>query len=834
MNPRRTRPSGSLLLVFTGLLTVTMYGCDSDQDDDGNADSGEPCQSGAERSCRCATDGEGTESCLEGEWSTCTCEDVDGTTDSGVADVGSTDAGTPDADTTDAALDAEPVVDAEPPRLPCNDGLRQLPEGLVELAWDDGEGIADISQQTTWAIVDVPLASTVLHESVAFGLDHPARVHGFAIQYGNLPDGAETPITAGLYPDFSHNGFDFWPFDPYWEGSRCRGDFESGEWVRYVLDEPVEIDHPGLVYVSHLRSGADDSAWLFDNTLPTPDCEPNACCATFGSCHSAWNLPELTEFEVDNQLYFQWNGLTSQFSRDYLVRLYVEYTDDLQPEERLFQPIEDVESSNRMAWGDYDNDGDDDLLVNGPRLYRNDDGQFVSVTEESGLAALEIAGSGVFGDYDNDGCLDVFLFEESYDGAEHLLHNTCDGTGTFTNVTEATGITDLQDYNLCHGDHHNAPTPAAAWIDIDGDGYLDLYLANFICWTDYSFYTDAVWHNEADGTFTEWTGAHGFRGLRETRRSGRGASPIDYDQDGDVDLFVNHYTLHPNFFYRNNGDGTVERAGESAGLRGNRVNFRGAEYYGHSIGAAWGDLNGDAHFDLVVANLAHPRFWNFSDKSQVLINDGEGRFDDIQGDFAYPVGAAGLRYQETHSVPILADFNQDGHLDLAISAVYDGRPTDFYWGNGDGTFRLDAYHAGITVTNGWGMAAADIDHDGDMDLATSLFVFENTGQDLGHWLQVRVVGNERANRSALGATVRATRGDRTWIRHVNGSTGQGCQDSLYLHFGLGEIDQIDTIEVIFPVAGGGHAVTYEGPLDVDQRLWLYEDGTMETGWMATP
>ena len=144
--------------------------------------------------------------------------------------------------------------------------------------------------------------------------------------------------------------------------------------------------------------------------------------------------------------------------------------------------------------------------------------------------------------------------------------------------------------------------------------------------------------------------------------------------------------------------------------------------FGHTIGTAWGDLNNDGRFDVVQANLAHPRFFNFSAKTQVMIAQEDGKFVDNQGDWSKPYGDAGLRFSETHSIPVLGDFDQDGNLDLVISATYDGRPTDFYWGKGDGTFTLDSYRSGITMTGGWGMAASDLDNDGDLDMLIA-----------GHW-----------------------------------------------------------------------------------------------------
>jgi hypothetical protein len=697
----------------------------------------------------------------------------------------------------------------------CNTALGTLPDNLVEIAYDGAPPYTNLSEKT-WTIdtgvQQYVLTDQVLNEAVRFELAHPARIHGFRLQWAALPaDGdPNLPLEAGLYPDFGYNGFDFWP-EAYGSGARCLGDAIDGEWLTYVLPTPVELPHPGLVYVAHRYAGPGAPVWPFDQ-IEAGD----GTCALFDDCQSAMNLPEVET----NQYY---NGLSFPFQYHYLVRLLVEYTDDLTAAETFFQPVADVPPNGHVSWGDYDEDGWDDLLLGGTTLLRNNgDGTFTDVTEASGMAALGVVGTGgVWGDYDNDGCMDLFVFAESYTAADTLLRSNCDGT--FSDATAGSGIVDQQTYNPCGDPVNNvrSPSAAAAFIDIDNDGFIDLYLANFICWEQETFYRDTVFRNNGDGTFSDWTSQVGFSAQQTPSRC---VAPVDHDRDGDVDLLVGNYRLQANLFFQNNGDGTVSEMASALGLRGQQHGW----YYGHTIGLAWGDIDNDGDFDAITANLAHPRFFDFSDKTEVLLNDGSGHYTDLGGAWATPTSGAGLRYQETHSVPALADFNQDGNLDLVITAVYDGRPTDFYWGNGDGTFRLDAYHAGITTENGWGVAVADYDHDGDPDLyATTLFRNDVGAADQGHWLQVRAIGNVLSNRAALGATVEVTAGGQTRIRHVQGGTGKGGQDSLYLHFGLGGATEVSEIRVTYPAAG---EVAYAGPFAVDQRVWVYEDGTVHLGW----
>ena len=754
---------------------------------------------------------------------------------------------------------AQAGVEPPPLDLPCNTAIGELPADLelVELAYDDGVGVASVAEQS-WEIAGVAIAEAHIKEAVRFAFERPMTVYQIKAQYNGPSRFRNDELKLSLRADFGYNGFDHWQGEALWEGSRCGGEVKTGEWLTFTLTEPLELTGSGLVYVVSEREYPDEPAWLFDGSEPS-SCEPGdpACCEAFHACRSSWTFPELTSFEGTPF----WRGLATTFRYDYLVRLVVAPSPALTPEQLTFERaqgegFEGLEVGGRQAWGDFDDDGDDDLLTSGPRLYRN------LTTERGALAFEEVTMSGlegkpgsggVWGDYDNDGCLDVLLFAESTTQSEALMRGHCDGT--FTDVTERSGLTDVLNPELneglfssyrCDDDEaqDRAPTASAAWVDLDADGLLDLYLPNFLCWGNGDAYLDHVWHNMGDGTFEPWSGRFGFEGGESSLEplASRDVSPIDVDQDGDVDVMVGNYRLHKNRFYENRlldegAEGLmVERAAE-VGLEGELTALGAGRSYGHTIGVAWGDLNGDERLDAVVANLAHPRFYHFSNKTEVLLQTSEGRFEDLQGDMSSwltsPKGGAGLRYQETHSVPVLGDVDLDGHLDLMISAVYDGRPTDVYRGVGDGHF-IEAHHlSGVNAENGWGMALSDLDNDGDLDLSTSRGLFLNArphalrgeGASAGDaWLAVRLVGDVQSNRAAIGATLRAKAGERVWVRVVEGSSAQGNQNSQTLHIGLGEVEELEWLEARFI---GGEVVRYEGPFSARQRLKLFESGRAE-------
>jgi hypothetical protein len=428
---------------------------------------------------------------------------------------------------------------------------------------------------------------------------------------------------------------------------------------------------------------------------------------------------------------------------------------------------------SRVAWGDFNNDGYEDLLVSGSRLFRNDSGRaFTEVTEDAGLEEIKARG-GLFADIDNDGWLDIYVSASS--GRDRLLRND---SGRFIDLSDRAG-----------GPEDSAPTEGAGWADFDNDGLVDLYCANYENWAEHSYWPDRLYHNRS-GYLTDITTEAGIIPPYAEDRAGRGVSWADYDDDGFQDCFVANYRLQENFLWHNNQDSTFTNLAPLLGIAGHEVDG----WFGHTIGAAWADYDNDGDLDLFTADLAHPRYIEFSNRSRLNENlgpDSVPRFRDQRA-------AAGIRYEETHSNPAWADVDNDGDLDLYITSIYEGRRSFLYENLGNGHFREVTWLSGTRCFNGWGCAFADIDNDGDMDLVvgSGLRLFRNDTRNNNHWLKVKVVGT-RANRAGIGARITARRGKSVKIREVEGGSGTTSQNSLIQHFGLGvSVAPVD-IEVRF-------------------------------------
>ncbi len=677
-----------------------------------------------------------------------------------------------------------------------------------ELAYDDGQpaGRLDLAPGDM--------------EVVRFTPKHPAHLLSVSLFFWDAGCTAHLrvwPDNGGNAPDLDH---------PLFEADET---LAASGW--FHLDLPpgqVTLDPPRHFYVGH-EAG-----------------DP--------PCHLAWDGSGSEETRSLARLGGSWffigDGSDPPKALDALVRATVEYFDIV--DSPWFREVTQAaglpSDMRRLAWADYDGDGLEDLLLSGRRLFRNNgDGTFTEVTEQAGIGDVP-ANGGVWADYDNDGWPDFYATVSSYhkacsrdedcvyctlrtndqgayvcDRQQHdwscvagrctppsgrlahdvLWHN--EGNGTFTDVSEEAG----RPYDYL-------PTEAAAWADYDGDGYVDLYVANYEIpagWTQGTLGVgtpDFLWHNEGDGTFTDVSEEAGIRALPE--QCGRGVAWADWDEDGDPDIYVANYRLDFNFLWKNLGDGTFWNVSGDKGVAGEQVS--GA--WGHSIGPAWADLDRDGDWDLFVANLAHPRFIEFSDKSMLYLNSGPPDYS-----FEDEREAYGITYCETHSEPAWGDLDNDGWEDLFITAVYIGYLAFLYRNETGQHFRDVTYPSGIQVDNGWGATWVDYDGDGRLDLATRT-LWHNEFPNPGHWLEVRLEGRT-SNRMAIGAKVELQVGTSSERRQVVGGKGTGNQPPQTLHFGLGEANRVDLLTISWP---SGLQEQYRD-LAADQHLTFVEGASLQ-------
>lgn len=448
--------------------------------------------------------------------------------------------------------------------------------------------------------------------------------------------------------------------------------------------------------------------------------------------------------------------------------------------------------AHRVAWGDFDNDGFDDLAIDGARLYRNQgDGSFKHASEAMGLSGYKGYSGGIWGDADNDGWLDLFL---SHKRKNRLLRNI-----------QGKRFEDITRVAFKH--NVSGPTEAAAWGDVNNDGWLDLFTANYeIGAVERGWCApDHLYLNQGSGRFLDVTISAGIRS--DEPMCGRGVHWLDHNADGHQDILVANYRLDPNQFWIGDGTGKFEEKAAVYGVRGNNV----AGAFGHSIGAVSGDIDNDYDIDLFISNLAHPRYMKFSDPSMVLMNRGNPDFM-----FNNELKNSGIKFEETVSDPLLFDADNDGDLDLFFTSIYRGRQSFLYRNDGKGNFSDVSWQSGARVANGWGVAGADYDLDGDTDILVAsgdgLRLLRNEGSG-NNWLSVRHQ-LPACNRFGVGNRVTLTYAGRKQVRYVSAGKGTGTQNSLKLPFGLGQYEGPLTVESIDLCGGRNVLELYSGNREI--------------------
>jgi hypothetical protein len=482
--------------------------------------------------------------------------------------------------------------------------------------------------------------------------------------------------------------------------------------------------------------------------------------------------------------------------------------------------VESVASG--LATFDYDNDGDIDLyFLNGaplpgsnttppPRhaLYRNDGNwRFTDVTEAAGLASPAYGLGVCVGDYDNDGDPDLYL---NNFGPNILYRNN--GDGTFTDVTRQAGV--------ANGNHVGA---GAAFLDIDGDGDLDLFVGNYIDFTlerhqartvnghpayagpmTYGPVPSTLYRNNGDGTFTDVSRESGIAAHPGTAM---GVVCADYDDDGDTDIIVGNDAM-ANFVWRNNGTGRFEEVGLLSGLA----------YDMHGIGQGTmgvecGDYDNDGRLDFHMTS--YQKQWAI-----LYRNLGGGMFSDA----TYATGAGTGSFHLVEWGNGLIDFDNDGDRDL-FTATGHLQDTIDRWDDtspyetpnlvlenlGRGRFTDASSRAGdgLRVSrSSRGAAFDDLDGDGDIDVVIlnarrPPTLLRNDTPPGNHWVRIRPRGT-RSNRDGVGARIRITAGNLSLVAEVHAGRGYQSHFGSHPHFGLGPNPRIDRLEVRW--IGGGTQV----------------------------
>jgi len=697
---------------------------------------------------------------------------ADAVSDAGIADGISDAAVTPDEGGTE---DVAPEVTPPPP---------PDPEWFQH---DDGAAVGALTYNQT---------PDAYYEFTRFEFEEPVRL--LALE-AYIQTSSVTTVTLFIWDDFGGNLLSFDRDTPLASVSRQVTPEDSGSPLMFELPEPVDLVPGRMVF----------AGMVVDGPL-SPQLMVDAAPADVGEDRPSASVIFLSNEPPDEQGFPAYAGANG----DFMLRLQAQRINVVPEDQRDFEAIDaetlGIPGLSRAAVADVDGDGFDDIMTSGLKLYLNDgDGTF---TDATATWLVDISGSngGVFGDFDNDGDPDYF----ATGGVDKLLRNDGPGIG-FVDVTAASGINDMQFFN-CNGDEgdQNVPTEAAAVMDLDNDGLLDIWQGNFICWDPPAWPSkDIVWKNNGDMTFTDVTDAVGAAAGQP--QASRGIAPADHNDDGFVDVLVTNYRLNPNLHFENTGDGNLTNVGFVSTLAGV---FGGNGAYGHSIGAAWGDIDHDGDLDLFVANLAHPRFITFSQKATLYLNPGGpgAAFEDV-------TSIAGIRYLETPSNPNFFDYDNDGDLDLFFSCVYPHRTSQLYRNDGFLLWSEQSYASGLRVYDGWGSVVGDFDRDGDLDIVNKLGQYHRNRNVAGRGaVFVKPVGGGAGmtNRDGIGARVTATVDSRLVMRERFGAHGTGVQDSPWLHVGLGSETSVD-LTVTFPATGT--SVTVRGAQAGD--YWLVnEDG----------
>ncbi len=445
-------------------------------------------------------------------------------------------------------------------------------------------------------------------------------------------------------------------------------------------------------------------------------------------------------------------------------------------------------TNSGIAYGDYDNDGDEDLYVsvmNGDNiLYQNQgNGTFINVTVAAGVAVSVTSTTSVWGDINNDGHLDLYV--GNYENPNQLFLNN--GDGTFSNISISAGV------------DHNSKPRSIMMADIDNDGLVDIYVANLSK-------ANVLYKNKGDSTFVDHTAVSGTYDYQIAM----GSIFFDYDNDGDQDLYLTHDSYQKYILYQNQGNGTFTNVSQASGT----------DFAGQGMGVDFADFNNDGHLDMYISNLGPNTFFK---------NNGDGTFSDIAQQLGVDDWGMGWG-------TFFMDADNDGLTDLYLinDSFFSPNPNVMYQNTGNDTFNVVSANTDLeSMYSALGGASADVDNDGLIDFSVAITgsqgnqLFKNSYSGNNHWIKIKTEGTV-SNRAGIGTRVEIHANGTMQINEVAAGRGYASANSLTLHFGVGNATIVDSI--VLKWSSGQRDVYYN--LTADQYLLAIE-GTSLTPMIFT-
>ncbi|MBF0432515.1 MAG: CRTAC1 family protein [Fibrobacteria bacterium] len=455
-------------------------------------------------------------------------------------------------------------------------------------------------------------------------------------------------------------------------------------------------------------------------------------------------------------------------------------------------------SNTTIAAADYNNDKFIDLLIRGKLYKNNKNGTFTDVTDTMGITGTPVANAII--DIDRDGDMDILFIG----GAKSYVFVR--GKNTFTKKElNLPAFTAVQSFSIA---------------DINFDGYPDLYTGQL--WGTYSeAKVNQLFINNknlgfVDSTikmYPEYDGVWNWPSRRwdpanyiiERNRNTRGSQWVDFDNDGDMDLYVANYFLHPDELLQNNGDGSFTDIAKEK-----KLDLQPNGGSGHGSGVDWYDFNNDGNMDLLLPQLAHPYFIAQGyDFRGTLIYRNEGKpdysFTDLVGKYQDDSGLVsdiGIEMEETHAGGAWGDVNNDGLADFALTVFYGCRYVDLYEQQSDNRFVLKTFDYGLEgINTGADLVWLDYNNDGKLDLgvarAGKFRLYKNSGTTDNKYIEIDLCPT-KANTNGTGSRVEVYAGGKQYTQEVSTGHGAKMQDPYRLHFGLGGATVIDSLIVYWP------------------------------------